>query len=68
MTNLIDFMIFVTNDAQGSNLTWNVCFTDGETRSGTLRHLGGSAYVVSGNTDYYFSSNQVVRLYATSDD
>ena len=62
-----DFMIFATSDAYSisnhENPDWTVAFTDGKSLTGQLRHLGGTAYVLTSSADYYFSSSQVVRLY-----
>lgn len=67
MSNPPDFMIFATIDAfsisNHENPEWTVAFTDGKSITGQLRHLGGTAYVLTSSTDHYFSSSQVVRLH-----
>lgn len=48
---------------QADDAEWVVHFTNGESATGTLKHLGDDAYVLGGGSRAcYFSSKQVVWI------
>lgn len=62
----MDYLAQIITHAEGisgrTDHKWRVQFSDGETRTGLIEHIGGDAFLLSGNKEYYFSSKQVVRV------